>query len=491
MMPGMPEKRTHDYVRHGTTSLFAAFNTADGTVISNLYPRHRAIEFKKFLTKIDSEIPDGLDVHLICDNYGTHKSPTVKRWLEANPRFTIHFTPTYSSWINQVERFFAYGTADLLQRSDHRSVQALEADIRKWVKGWNENPRPFIWTKTTEQILESLKRLLQRTNGAGHSLTSAIMSMMALVNEPDRALLWSRCGSRLGGSTILVCTPSYPTLGDGPGTAKASGRRAGAADCGRSRGWLRKAVQAASHAADDRAGQEERMTVLATERTFIPFSSSHWFMLLLVAAGAVLVVCLGRALRGIRAEKNLTRGFAIVLLAYAGTMLIVDSLPARWNIDESLPLHISDLTWMTAVYALWTRSRWAFALTYYWGLTLNPQAMITPAVRPGFPDFAFIDFWLQHALVVWAAVYLTWGLGLRPDWAAFRTAAAVTVGWAVVVFCFNAVAGTNYGFLNAKPDNPSALDLMGPWPRYLVVEPVVVLTLWALITWPWTRPRKW
>ncbi|MDQ5861897.1 MAG: IS630 family transposase, partial [Actinomycetota bacterium] len=123
MMPGMPEKRTHDYVRHGTTSLFAAFNTADGTVISSLHRRHRAIEFKKFLTKIDSEIPDGLDVHLVCDNYGTHKSPTVKRWLETHPRFTMHFTPTYSSWINQVERFFAYVTADLLQRSDHRSVQ--------------------------------------------------------------------------------------------------------------------------------------------------------------------------------------------------------------------------------------------------------------------------------------------------------------------------------------------------------------------------------
>jgi transposase len=174
MMPGMPEKRTHDYVRHGTTSLFAAFNTADGTVISSLHRRHRAIEFKKFLTKIDSEIPDGLDVHLICDNYGTHKSPTVKRWLETHPRFTMHFTPTYSSWINQVERFFAYVTADLLQRSDHRSVQSLEADIRKWVKGWNENPKPFIWTKTAEQILESLKRLLQRTNGAGHWLGGAL-----------------------------------------------------------------------------------------------------------------------------------------------------------------------------------------------------------------------------------------------------------------------------------------------------------------------------
>ena len=179
MMPAMPEKRTHDYVRHGTTSLgvppleapsggVAAFNTADGTVISSIHRRHRAIEFKKFLAKIDTEVPGGLEVHLVCDNYSTHKSPSIVKWLEAHPRFHMHFTPTYSSWINQVERFFAYVTADLLQRSDHRSVQALESDIRNWVKGWNENPKPFIWTKPAEQILESLKRLLQRSTGAGH-----------------------------------------------------------------------------------------------------------------------------------------------------------------------------------------------------------------------------------------------------------------------------------------------------------------------------------
>jgi transposase/transcriptional regulator with XRE-family HTH domain len=168
MMPGMPEKRTHDYVRHGTTSLFAAFNINDGTVISALHRRHRSTEFKKFLTKIDTEVPQHLEVHLVCDNYGTHKHPTVKKWLEAHPRFHMHFTPTYSSWINQVERFFAYVTADLLQRSDHRSVQALEGDIRAWVKAWNKNPKPFVWTKTADQILASLARFLQRTTGAGH-----------------------------------------------------------------------------------------------------------------------------------------------------------------------------------------------------------------------------------------------------------------------------------------------------------------------------------
>jgi transposase len=163
MMPGMPEKRTHDYLRHGVTNLFAAFNTANGTVISSIHRRHRAIEFKKFLNKIDQTVPAGLDVHLVCDNYGTHKSPTVKAWLAKHSRFHIHYTPTYSSWINQVERFFGYITTDLLQRSDHRSVQALEADIRSWVAAWNENPKPFIWTKTAEEILEKLKRLLRRT----------------------------------------------------------------------------------------------------------------------------------------------------------------------------------------------------------------------------------------------------------------------------------------------------------------------------------------
>jgi transposase len=168
MMPGMPEKRTHDYLRHGTTSLFAAFNTVDGSVISSLHRRHRSTEFKKFLGKIDAEVPADLDIHLVCDNYGTHKSPMVKAWVDKHPRFHVHYTPTYSSWINQVERFFAYITADLLQRSDHRSVQALEADIRVWIEAWNENPKPFIWLKTADQILEKLGRLLQRINGEGH-----------------------------------------------------------------------------------------------------------------------------------------------------------------------------------------------------------------------------------------------------------------------------------------------------------------------------------
>src|SRR5215210_565828 len=168
MMPGMPERRTHDYVRHGVTSLFAAFNITDGTVISAIHRRHRATEFKKFLAKIDAEVPEHLDVHLVCDNYGTHKTPAITSWLARHPRFHMHFTPTSSSWLNQVERWFAYITDELIRRGSHTSVQALEADIRTWVEGWNADPKPFIWTKTAEQILESLGRLLTRISGAGH-----------------------------------------------------------------------------------------------------------------------------------------------------------------------------------------------------------------------------------------------------------------------------------------------------------------------------------
>ena len=168
MMPGMPERRTHDYVRHGTTTLFAAFDTADGTVITSVHRRHRTIEFKSFLAKIDAQVPADLDVHLVCDNYGTHKSPAIKSWLTAHPRFHMHFTPTYSSWLNQVERWFAYLTADLLIRGDHRSVQALEADLRAWSADWNADPKPFVWTKPAEQILDRLGRLITRISGAGH-----------------------------------------------------------------------------------------------------------------------------------------------------------------------------------------------------------------------------------------------------------------------------------------------------------------------------------
>src|SRR6266571_4811927 len=156
MMPGMPERRTHDYARHGVTSLFAAFNIADGTVISELHRQHRAVEFKNFLIAIDKAVPAGLDVHLICDNLATHKTPAIRDWLARHPRFELHFTPTGSSWINQVERWFGFLTDQMIRRGVHKSVQALEKDVRAWIQTWNQNPRPFVWTKTAEEILNSL-----------------------------------------------------------------------------------------------------------------------------------------------------------------------------------------------------------------------------------------------------------------------------------------------------------------------------------------------
>ncbi|WP_369779449.1 IS630 family transposase [Streptomyces sp. R33] len=168
MMPGVPERRSHDYVRAGTTTLFAALDTATGKVIGSLHRRHRAVEFKKFLAKLDKEVPVGLEVHLILDNYVTHKVPAVKKWLAAHPRFHLHFTPTGSSWLNLVERWFAELTTKKLRRGVHRSVQALERDIRTWLADWNEHPRPFVWTKTADEILDKLAAYCRRISDSGH-----------------------------------------------------------------------------------------------------------------------------------------------------------------------------------------------------------------------------------------------------------------------------------------------------------------------------------
>ncbi|MFI2264199.1 IS630 family transposase [Streptomyces tubercidicus] len=162
IMPGMPERRTHDYYRHGITSLFAAFNIEDGTVISALHRRHRAIEFKKFLVTIDKAVPADLDVHLVCDNYATHNTAEIRAWLGKHPRFHVHFTPTGSSWMNQVERWFGLLTDKLIRRGVHTSVKALEDDIRAWISTWNESPRPFTWTKTADEILNSLADYLTK-----------------------------------------------------------------------------------------------------------------------------------------------------------------------------------------------------------------------------------------------------------------------------------------------------------------------------------------
>ena len=168
MLPGTPERATHDYKRAGTSSLYAALDITTGKVIGALHSRHRAIEFKKFLATIDREVPAELAIHLVLDNSSTHKTPAIQRWLTAHPRFHLHFTPTSSSWLNLVERWFAELTTKKLKRGAHRSVRALNADIRSWIDTWNEQPRPFVWTKTADQILESIARYCERINDSRH-----------------------------------------------------------------------------------------------------------------------------------------------------------------------------------------------------------------------------------------------------------------------------------------------------------------------------------
>jgi transposase len=168
MLPGTPQRATHDDTRHGTSSLYAALDITTGKVIGSLHAKHRAIEFKKFLQTIDREVPADLDVHLILDNASTHKTPAIRNWLIAHPRFHVHFTPTSSSWLNLVERWFGELTTKKLRRSTHRSVHQLNTDIRAWIETWNDNPRPFVWTKTADQILESITRYCNRINDSRH-----------------------------------------------------------------------------------------------------------------------------------------------------------------------------------------------------------------------------------------------------------------------------------------------------------------------------------
>lgn len=162
MQPGQAERRTHDYTRHGTTTLFAALNVATGEVVGSLHRRHRTVEFLKFLKTIDESVPPDLDIHLILDNYITHKTKRTKAWLARHPRFHVHFTPTYSSWLNQVERFFALLTERCIKRGVHRSTVALERDIRAFLKVTNDEPKPFIWTKSADEILANVRRFCDR-----------------------------------------------------------------------------------------------------------------------------------------------------------------------------------------------------------------------------------------------------------------------------------------------------------------------------------------
>ncbi len=163
LQPGQVERRTHDYARHGTTSLFAALDVKTGHVVGETHRRHRAREFRQFLDRLDATIPTDLDVHVVMDNYGTHKTPLIQAWFAKRPRFHAHFTPTYGSWLNLIERWFAELTTKQLRRGVHRSVRALEAAIHDFIEAHNTAGKPFVWTKTADEILASIARFAQRT----------------------------------------------------------------------------------------------------------------------------------------------------------------------------------------------------------------------------------------------------------------------------------------------------------------------------------------
>ena len=168
MLPGIPQRQSHDYKRNGTVDLYAALNLATGEITHQLTARHRAVEFKKFLVLIDEAVPPGLDVHVVIDNASTHKTPAIQKWFLAHPRFHVHFTPTSSSWMNLVERWFSEITEKWIRRGTHRSVKELTDSITEWIGSWNEAPRPYVWHKTADEILESLAGYLQRIGDSGH-----------------------------------------------------------------------------------------------------------------------------------------------------------------------------------------------------------------------------------------------------------------------------------------------------------------------------------
>jgi hypothetical integral membrane protein (TIGR02206 family) len=223
---------------------------------------------------------------------------------------------------------------------------------------------------------------------------------------------------------------------------------------------------------------------------FEAFGWSHAAVVVVVVVVAAALVGVGRRYRGTAAGRRLSKTLAVVFAAFLIPVEVYYLLPWQWGIKYSLPLQLCDLASIAAVWALWSYSSTAFALTYFWGLTLTSQAFISPELHgPDFPSLQFISFFGIHSLGPLAAIYLTWGVGLRPGWRSYRAAVLVTIGWGVAMFAFNHVEGTNYGFLNRKPLVPSLLDVLGPWPWYLLSELVLGAAAWAVITWPWVRQR--
>jgi hypothetical integral membrane protein (TIGR02206 family) len=223
---------------------------------------------------------------------------------------------------------------------------------------------------------------------------------------------------------------------------------------------------------------------------FSPYGPSHLIVMALLAAGGLALVVWGRGHRDPTTVARDCRWLAVAILIFMLPLQAVAIVRSGYDLQRSLPLQLCDVAALLAPYALWTRRHWAVSLTYYWGLTLTTQAVITPDLSRDFPDPVFILFWGMHLLIVWAAIYLTWGLGIAPDWRSYGTAVVVTLGWMVSVFGVNALIGSNYGYLNAKPAAASLLDYFGPWPTYLLVEIVIVSTVWLLMTLPWTQRSR-
>ena len=220
---------------------------------------------------------------------------------------------------------------------------------------------------------------------------------------------------------------------------------------------------------------------------FEAFTPEHLALVVGFLLMCVAVAAVGRSHRGTDRELRFRRGFALLIPCFTLPMQVLQLLPGDYDVGTSLPLQLCDLAWLAAIVALWTRHPAATALVYYWGLTLTVQGIATPSLSETFPDPRYFMFWGMHFLTVWAAVYLTFGLRVPVTWRSYRFAVAVTAVWVLVVMSFNALTGTNYGYLNRKPAVGTLLDLFGPWPGYVVVEVVVVAGVWALMTWPWTR----
>jgi len=220
---------------------------------------------------------------------------------------------------------------------------------------------------------------------------------------------------------------------------------------------------------------------------FISYGPSHLIVLAIFTVGVFVLIALGRAQRRAGSAARFSKVFACAIVAVTVPLQILQFIPGEWNLQTSLPLQICDFAWVVAAYALWTHKLLPVTLTYLWGITLTSQGLLTPDLASDFPEPRFLMFWGMHLLIIWASFYLVLGLGIKPDWANYRRTVLITLGWAVSVFVFNVVVGTNYGYVNRKPARASLLDFLGPWPLYVVLEIAIVAAVWALLVWPWVR----